>query len=178
MRTPLVIACCLALTACSAAPQPNAEPSKAAPSPSTAAPSPSTAAPSPSTVAPSPSTVAPSKEAEPSYSTNLKDCADGTCEVLLTSSGGLTPAKKFGIGRITLTHIPPNRLNFTVVRANDSTVTGYVGGDGYLSLSAGPTITIERHNEDGALLRFEPKGRDRKNDTASGSDGVSLYSNS
>lgn len=160
MRTPLVIACCLALTACSAAPQPNAEPPQ---------PAPSTSGPSKATPSPEPS---PTK----SYSTNFKDCADGTCEVLLTSSGGLTPAKKFGIGRITLTHIPPNRLNFTVVRANDSTVTGYVGGDGYLSLSAGPTITIERHDEDGAVLRFEPKGRDRKNDTASGSDGVSLYS--
>lgn len=155
MRTSFVVVCCLSLAACSAEPRP-------APSASASA-------------SASPSAVV-SAEPSPSYSTDLKDCADGECEVLLTTSGSLTPNRQFDIDRMTLTHVDPDRLEYVVIRADGSRVNGYVGGEGYLSMATGPTINVVRHDEDGALLRFEPRPLDRKNDVASGS-GAAIYDN-
>jgi hypothetical protein len=150
MRMSLVVASCLTLAACSTGPQPVPAPA-------------------------SPSAVVAAKPS-PSYSTDLKDCVDGECEVLLAKSGRLTPNRRFDIERITLTHVDPDRLEYLVVRADGSQVNGYVGGDGYLSMATGPTISVVRHDKDGALLRFEPEARDRKNDVASGA-GAAIYDN-
>jgi hypothetical protein len=161
MRTSLVVACCLTLAACSAEPQPasSAVPPSAAALPSAAVPS-----------------LVVSAKPSPSYPTDLKDCADGRCEVLLTTSGRLTPNRQFDIALITLTHVDPDRLEYVVIRADGSTVNGYVGGKGRLSMATGPTINVVRHDRDGALLRFDPKPLDRKNDIASGS-GAAIYDN-
>jgi hypothetical protein len=148
MRTSLIVACCLTLTACSAEPQP----------------------------APSASPSVVSVEPSPSYSTDLKDCVDGVCEVLLTTSGSLTPNRQFDIDRITLTHVDPDRLEYVVIRADGSTVNGYVGKTGYLSMATGPTINVVRHDQDGALLRFEPLALDLENDLANGF-GAAIYDN-
>jgi hypothetical protein len=153
MRTSLVVTLCLTLAACSAEPPP-----------------------APSASAPASSSAAVSATPSPTYSTDLKDCIDGECEVLLTASGNLRPHRRFDIDRITLTHVHPDRLEYVVIRADGSRVSGYVGGAGYLSMATGPTITVVRHDEDGALLRFAPEARDRKNDVASGS-GAAIYDN-
>lgn len=157
MRTTLVAVCCLTLAACSAEPRPAAS----VPAPPSAAVSVSV-----------PASATPS----PSRTPGLADCAGGTCEVLLTRSGTLRPDRRFAIKRMKLTHVDPDRLEFVVDRADGSTVDGYVSGDGYLSLATGPTITVVRHDEEGALLRFTPRARDRKNDVASGS-GAAIYDN-
>src|SRR5262245_35776116 len=130
MRTSLIAAFCLTLAACSAEPQPTAPPSS-----------------SPAASPVSSPSASPSASPTPAYNTRLADCADGTCEVLLTGSQRLAPAKTFGIRRLTLVHVAPDRLEFTVNRTDGSKVTGYVGGTGYLSLASGPTITIERHDK-------------------------------
>ena len=124
---------------------------------------------------PTPSAVVSAKPSL-SYSTDLRSCVDGQCEVLLTTSDSLTPNRQFDIGRITLTHVDPDRLEYVVIRADGSEVNGYVGGTGYLSMATGPTINVVRHDKDGALLRFEPQASDRKNDVASGS-GAAIYDN-
>ncbi len=43
-------------------------------------------------------------------------------------------------------------------------------------MATGPTIDVVRHDRDGAVLRFAPAAKDRKNDIASGC-GAAIYDN-
>ena len=170
MRTHLVAAaaCCLALTACADSPEPSAAPSASAQAVPSAKPSVEPSSKPSASEKPSPKPTA-------KDGTDFKACVDAKCQVLLKSKTDFTPAAKFGVVRIFLTHKNPNRLEFLVVRRNVNEVQGYLGGEGYLSLAGSMTIKVEHHDRGGAILRFEPKAANRKSDTLSASDGGSIF---
>ena len=87
---------------------------------------------------------------------NLKACADATCEVLIKGRHKVAMAKKFGIIAIYLLQ-SPDRLDFYIDRVSGDNTEGWVGGTGNVSLADGITITILRNDRRGAMLRFEPR---------------------
>ena len=141
MRTFMAIAgCCLLLAGCgSAAPPRSFSPPSIAPSAS--------ASPSPS-----PSISVP---AAPKDGTNLKACADATCEVVIKGDNRLAMAKKFRIAELILNQ-SPGRLELYVDRVSGDDTSGWVDGTGNVSLADGITITIVRNDRSGALIRFTP----------------------
>lgn len=174
-RSLAIAACCLTLAACTAsADSPPAASSSSPIVPPSA--SPAVASPSPAASAPA-SRPASRPATPPADGTDLDACRDGTCQVLLAGKAQLKMGRKFGIYRLYLTHKDPNRLEFSVVRDNGSTVNGYLGGEGYLSLAPALTVRVEHHDRAGATLRFEPKAKHRTSDQVSASDGASIFSN-
>ncbi|GLY98988.1 hypothetical protein Acsp02_62420 [Actinoplanes sp. NBRC 103695] len=93
--------------------------------------------------------------AVPKDGSNLKACADASCEVLVKGTHRVPMAKKFGIVEILL-RTSPYRLEFYVDRVDGDDTSGWVGGTGNVSLADGITITIVRNDRRGALLKFEP----------------------
>lgn len=141
MRTFVVTAgCCLLLAGCEIGASP-----RSSSSPSTA-----TSASTSPTPTPSPSVLAAPKDG-----TNLKACADATCEVIIKGRNRLAMAKKFGVVGLDLAQTP-GRLDFYVDRSSGDNTGGWIGGTGHLTLAEGITITVERNDRSGALLRFTP----------------------
>lgn len=93
--------------------------------------------------------------AVPKDGSNLKACADATCEVLVKGRHTVPMAKKFGIIAIHLLQ-SPDQLDFYVDRVSGDNTEGWVGGTGNVTLADGISITILRNDRRGAMLRFEP----------------------
>jgi hypothetical protein len=93
--------------------------------------------------------------AVPKDGTNLKACADATCEVIIKGDNRVAMAKKFRIVEIRLTQ-SPERLDFYVDRLSGDNTGGWLGGTGNVSLADGIKITVVRNDRSGALITFEP----------------------
>ncbi|WP_052770338.1 hypothetical protein [Streptomyces sp. CNQ-509] len=105
---------------------------------------------------------------------DVKACWNADCEILLRGTAEIPVRPGFGITGFTLGHEKPNTMTFDVRRPEYGNASGYIAGTGFLSLANGVTVTIKEIDSRGAVLRFEPKAKDRKSDRAAGSEGLSL----
>ncbi|MFF0726885.1 hypothetical protein [Streptomyces sp. NPDC004134] len=105
---------------------------------------------------------------------DVKACRNADCEILLRGTVEIPVRPSFGVVGFTLSHEEPNTVTFDVQRPEYGNASGYIAGTGFLSLANGVTVTVEEIDSRGAVLRFEPKAKDRKNDRAAGSEGLSL----
>ena len=124
-----------------------------------------------------PKSPAPSPSLTAANGTDVKACKKGDCEIVVRGKTADIPlAETFGIHKLYVTHVPPNKMNYVVLRTNGQLTRAYHRGTGMFSLAYGPKITVTRLDETGAVLRFEPKKGDKKNDRISGSLGAGFLS--
>ena len=107
--------------------------------------------------------------------TDLSACRDADCEVVVRDSADIPLDRRFGCDLFRVTPRQPDQVRFVVLRSQTNDVNGYIGGTGYLSLANGVTMTVVRADGDSAVLRFEPRAEDPRNDRASGSTGLGLF---
>lgn len=83
-------------------------------------------------------------------------------------------AARFGCSEFFVTYATPNRVVFEVRRPKLGDVHVSIMGTGYLGLANGVTVTAEKIDASGAVLRFSPTTSDTKHDKASGAEGLSM----
>ncbi|GAA4104607.1 hypothetical protein [Actinomadura miaoliensis] len=107
---------------------------------------------------------------------DVKACKDADCEILVRGRSTAIPlAPRFGITTFLVTHVPPNKMTYVVIRTNGESVQAYNRGTGWFSLGAGLTVTVRKIDHTGAVVRFEPKARDGDEDKITGSKGAAIY---
>jgi hypothetical protein len=107
--------------------------------------------------------------------TDVGACKEASCQIIVSGAVKVPLAPKFRMSQFLLTHEAPNRLTFDIRQRGQQPFMGYVLGTGRISLATGITVTIERMESGGAVLKFEPKAEDPEHNKASGSEGLSIY---
>jgi hypothetical protein len=140
-----------------------------------AGPDPESGSAAPTTVTGGPETSAP-PALTAADGADVTACTDADCEILVDAAAGIPLDPTFGCRRFIVTYVTPNQVTFEVGRSELSDVNASIKGTGYLSLGNGVTVTVEKIDDSGAVLRFSPTAQDTKNDKGSGSEGFSIYS--
>ncbi|GLZ14005.1 hypothetical protein Acsp04_42400 [Actinomadura sp. NBRC 104425] len=107
---------------------------------------------------------------------DVKACKDADCEIVVRGRSTAIPLdQKFGITTFLLTHVPPDKVTYVVIRTNGESTQAFQRGTGRFSLDAGLTVTVRKIDHTGAVVRFEPKARDGDKDRITGSRGAAIY---
>jgi hypothetical protein len=108
--------------------------------------------------------------------TDAKACRDGRCQIIVRKTTDIDLRGKFSCDGITMSFRAPNVTHiFVAVHAGDD-VQAKVTGTGNLRLAYGLTITVEKTDKSGALVRLAPEHNNPKAHTGTGTEGFSLYS--
>lgn len=99
-------------------------------------------------------------------------CVNAECEILLTGAVDIPLAAQFGMSEFWFAYGPPNQVSFRTTADGRRPFNGVVKGTGHISLAAGVTVTIERVDSTGAVIRLESKTDDPSSNNASGSEGL------
>lgn len=98
-----------------------------------------------------------------------------SCKGPSDSGADLSLDPTFGCNKFIVTYTTPNQVTFYVDRSKMNDVHASILGTGYLGLANGVTVTVEKIDASGAVLRASPTTADTKNDKGSGTEGFSIY---
>ncbi|MFI6505930.1 hypothetical protein [Nonomuraea typhae] len=160
------ISMALLIGACGSPQRPAAAPTSAA----------ATFTPTPSSAAPTPTPTPPELTAKDG--SNVKACRKGDCEIHVRGTVRVPLDRKFGMPSFIVIHKPPNEVRFQISRPASGDVEAYVAGTGYIALANGIKVTVKMIDGSGAVLRFQRKTVDPRNDLSEGSEGTGIYTTS
>lgn len=96
------------------------------------------------------------KVESPTDGTNLRACADRTCEVLVKSGDTIRFAAKWEIRQFTVTSIANRWLSFVSLDTEPAALRGSVGGSGSVE-TADVHIDITPFGRKQAILKIRPR---------------------
>ena len=106
------------------------------------------------------SSSAPAPSSPPLAAANGSDisaCGDADCEILIHGQVEIPLNPTFRCTRYAVVYFAPNRVAFNIDCADTGQVTGYVLGRGTIHLATAISLEVDRIDETGAVLHFQPK---------------------
>lgn len=94
-------------------------------------------------------------DAEAAAHPDLSACSDAQCEIVVSGTVDVPIDPGYGFDRITVSHLPPDRVTFDAGDPSGGYLHGEVQGGGTVTLN-GLTIEALGIDPSGAVLRFTP----------------------
>jgi hypothetical protein len=132
----------------------------------------------PASTTPASSGPASPPASDPADGTDAEACRDGKCQILVRDQADFALNGKFSLEGILITRTEPNTVRLDVGVRDRDTIHATITGTGHLALSYGLTVTVERTDAAGAVVRVAPASNDPKRHRGSGTEGFALWSGS